>query len=1230
MRAVMLSAPGSAGRGASAPGVASAPPAARGVPSAPRGAAACSRFLAARRSPLGSGVALPTRSAASSARASVRLAAARPSAAAIVGGSPSARSPAPAGAATASASARAASRGVGWSRGRPAPARRARAAAADDASPEPPSAELSGGADLARLASLESASPTDEELDALLRCVEGCEDLSECQVADHPELGPLKDAVQNAKARLESARSARDEAEAAAQEAGDAALTAAAAAAEATERAGALEADATAKRDEFEAVSFELGIAREREAEERARANKAAVAADEADAAETAGAGASEGAEAAGDVEAARSAAETGASSGGVAAGASGDAAPTPAPAEAPQAEHSPARPTRAVAVLEPLVASLEPSTLSAEALAAAALAEAAASRAAAADADRAAAAAMAAAEAAVHDEFELVAVVETATKALERALQDIQTIEDASERRNVEWSKQEAQAAGAAADEVLAAGPAPGDVAAAADAAAACSPSSASAAAGLAHSSSSAAEASASAAGAAASAGGAPAGSAAAAAPSAASTAAALASMAASASAAASSVASEGSLAAEGSEGSSSPPEAFNASASVPGSPLLALLARVPPPLRLAALGALALALPPVREALSRAAASSSALLKRLPLPHVHGPEKTLLETICLLASSVFAVPAVCRMPGGSPVLGFLASGALVGPYALGIVKDVASMRHVAELGVVFLLFNIGLELSFERLKQLRALVFGLGASQVVATTALGAAVAKALLGSAVSPAGAVVLGGGLALSTTAVAMPVLADRGEAGSTHGRAAFCVLLFQDLAAVALLMLVPLLAPQPAGAAAGQAGSAAWRLASALGLAGLRAVVCMCAIVVVGRKALQPLYRRVSEAKNPDILAALTLLVVLGTSLVTQLAGLSLALGAFLAGLLLAETPFHLQIEADIAPYKGLLMGLFFMTVGMEISVGLLFARLATVLGTIALLIAGKAAVVWGLCRAFGLSGLQGLRAGALLAPGGEFAFVLFGEAVARNLLPAGLVRELYLAVALSMALTPFLAEGAAKLSRRLSKSDVAALGPRGDEAAGLRGHVILAGYGRVGRLIAEMLASRLVPFVALDSDPAAVAEGRASDIPVYFGDAGSPSVLHALGAGNAGCAVITLDTPAANYRAVWTLRKHFPNVPTYARARDVDHGILLEKAGATAVVPETLEPALQLAAATLTALDFAEDDVAETIRAFRKTHLAQLQELAAASGSTLGYGAARKKQGAEGATKTQG
>ncbi|CAI5506805.1 unnamed protein product [Closterium sp. Naga37s-1] len=583
--------------------------------------------------------------------------------------------------------------------------------------------------------------------------------------------------------------------------------------------------------------------------------------------------------------------------------------------------------------------------------------------------------------------------------------------------------------------------------------------------------------------------------------------------------------------------------------------------------------------------------------MVEKMPKHEPNEEEASLYDVLWLLLASVVFVPAFQKLPGGSPVLGYLAAGALIGPYALSIIKHVHGTKALAEFGVVFLMFNIGLELSLERLNSMRKYVFGLGSAQVL-VTAVVVGVSVAALASVSGPA-ALVIGSGLALSSTAVVLQVLQERGESTSRHGRATFSVLLFQDLAVVVLLILIPLLAPSPTSAD-GSVGLAA--IAKALGLAAMKAVVAIAGIFAGGRLLLRPIYRSMAENHNAEIFAANTLLVVLGTSVLTAQAGLSMALGAFLAGLLLAETEFALQVESDINPYRGLLLGLFFMTVGMSIDPKLLIARFPLIIASIAALIIGKTALITAMGRYFGLSTIAAVRTGLLLAPGGEFAFVAFGEAVQKGIIPAQLSSLLFLIVGISMAITPWLAGFGQLLAARFDQQDVRSLEPQETETDDLQGHIIICGFGRVGQIIGQLLSERLIPFVALDVRTERVSAGQALDLPVYFGDAGSRDVLHKVGAERAAAAVITLDTPGANYRAVWALTRNFPHIKTFVRAHDVDHGINLEKAGATAVVPETLEPSLQLAAAVLAQAKLPPAEIAATLDDFRVRHLADLNE----------------------------
>ncbi|GJP63126.1 hypothetical protein CLOP_g20204 [Closterium sp. NIES-67] len=608
-----------------------------------------------------------------------------------------------------------------------------------------------------------------------------------------------------------------------------------------------------------------------------------------------------------------------------------------------------------------------------------------------------------------------------------------------------------------------------------------------------------------------------------------------------------------------------------------------------------------------PVVSAVQSVVGRVKALIDKLPRHEPNEEETQLFDVLWLLLASVVFVPIFQKLPGGSPVLGYLTAGALIGPYALSIIKHVHGTKALAEFGVVFLMFNIGLELSLERLRSMRKYVFGLGSAQVLVSALVIGLCVLAVAG--VSGPAAIVIGNGLALSSTAVVLQVLQERGESTSRHGRATFSVLLFQDLAVVVLLILIPLLSPTSS-----KGGVGLGAIAEALGVAAVKAAVAISGIIAGGRLLLRPIYRSMAENHNAEIFAANTLLVVLGTSVLTARAGLSMALGAFLAGLLLSETEFALQVESDINPYRGLLLGLFFMTVGMSIDPKLLVARFPLILAAIAILIAGKTALLAAMGRLVGLSPVAAVRTGLLLAPGGEFAFVAFGEAVSKGIMSPQLCSLLFIVVGISMAITPWLAAVGQLIASRFDQQDVRSLQPQEAETDDLQGHIIICGFGRVGQIIGQLLSERLIPFVALDVSSDRVSAGRSLDLPVYFGDAGSRDVLHKVGAERAAAAVITLDTPGANYRAVWALSKNFPHVKTFVRAHDVDHGINLEKAGATAVVPETLEPSLQLAAAVLAQAKLPAADIAATLDDFRSRHLAELTELSALSGSSLGYG----------------
>jgi monovalent cation:H+ antiporter-2, CPA2 family len=556
--------------------------------------------------------------------------------------------------------------------------------------------------------------------------------------------------------------------------------------------------------------------------------------------------------------------------------------------------------------------------------------------------------------------------------------------------------------------------------------------------------------------------------------------------------------------------------------------------------------------------------------------------------DVLIILAAAVLVVPIFQRLRS-SPVLGYLVAGMLIGPSALSIVSDVSGVVILANFGVVFLLFTIGLELSIERLKAIRSHVFGLGTLQVVLTSCLFWLGARWLDQPKDT---AVILAGGLALSSTAIVLQILVERRELPTRHGRVSFAILLLQDLAVVPLLTLVPLLAAHDT------------RLAGALGLAALKAVGALIVILVVGRLILRPALRVVASAKSPELFTGVTLLVVLGVSYVTESAGLSMALGAFLAGLLIAETEYRHQVEGDIEPFRGILLALFFMTIGMSIDLGLIIGNAATVIMLVVALVAVKAIVMTVLCRAFGFPMAVSTHVGLSLGQGGEFAFVLFSLAMALGVMPIETGQTMLAVVALSMALTPFLMSAGRRLAVVLTPKLVPAeLRRTEQDARDFKGHVIIAGFGRVGQTIARLLEAQRLPYMAFDLEPSRIAEGRARGLPIYYGDASRIEVLKAAGIHRARAAVVTLDQPLAAERAVSSIRRLCPLLDIHARARDHEHQLHLQEAGATHVVPEMMEGSLQLGGTLLKSLGRSPEEVTNVLEEFRGSAYARLTGL---------------------------
>jgi K+:H+ antiporter len=575
--------------------------------------------------------------------------------------------------------------------------------------------------------------------------------------------------------------------------------------------------------------------------------------------------------------------------------------------------------------------------------------------------------------------------------------------------------------------------------------------------------------------------------------------------------------------------------------------------------------------------------------------------------DALVVLGTAAVVVPIVLRWRV-SPVLAYLAAGALLGPAGLGslqgtfpflywiTITDANNVAGIAELGVVFLMFLIGIELSFERLLTMRRLVFGLGSLQVAISAVLIGGIA-ALFGN--GPEASIIIGMCLALSSTAIVIEVLSSQRRLTTTTGRMSFSVLLFQDLAVVPILLLVGILG-------ASQGGS----LLKGVGLALFQAAVAVALIVGIGRLLLRPLFRQVAATAAGELFVAATLFVVVGTAVAAGLAGLSMALGAFIAGLLLAETEFRKAIETTIEPFKGLLLGTFFFTVGMGVDVRELAREPVWLAASVVGLIAIKAVLITGLTRLFRAGWSAAIEAGLLLGPAGEFAFVVIGLATSLGVVDSGPSRFMLAVASLSMALIPVLAIVARRIADKLEKrkpldADLTVAPPASE-----KGHAIVVGHGRVGQIVCQMFETHKFSFIATDRDPTAVTHWRRRGRDVYYGDAANPAFLKSCGLMEAAAVVVTIHDQAAIDEIVQMVRALRPDVLIVARARDATHARHLYAIGVTDAVPETIEASLQLSEAALVGLGLPTGHVIASIHEKRDEFRHELSEAAGKAGRT--------------------
>jgi CPA2 family monovalent cation:H+ antiporter-2 len=554
----------------------------------------------------------------------------------------------------------------------------------------------------------------------------------------------------------------------------------------------------------------------------------------------------------------------------------------------------------------------------------------------------------------------------------------------------------------------------------------------------------------------------------------------------------------------------------------------------------------------------------------------------QTLQLILILLGAAVIAV-VLCRLFRLPPILGYLMVGLAVGPHALAWVPDSADVRDLAEFGIVFLMFSIGLEFSLPQLKAMRRAVFGLGLAQVAITT-IAAMVGLHFVGYGWQSGFA--LGGMLAMSSTAIVSKMLAERMELATPHGRDVMGILLFQDLAVVAFLIVIPSL------------GKGGGELMGEVGIATLKAAVVLAVILFAGQAPMRAWFYIVARQRSSELFMLNLLLVTLGLAALTELAGLSLALGAFLAGMLIAETEYRYQVEEDIKPFRDVLLGLFFVTVGMFLDLHVVAAQWVYVIVLLIVPVAAKLVLVVILSRAFGAPLGSALRTGFYLAQAGEFALVMLALAVESKVLGPPLTQAVLAAMVLSMLAAPLVIQFAEPVVRKLTANDWLARAAQITRIAATtmarQDHVIICGYGRSGQNLARLLEAEDIPFIALDSDPERVREAAGEGSSVVYGDAGRKDSLFAAGLSKARAVVITFADTTVAFKILHHVHESHPELPVVVRTVDDTQLDRLLTAGAAEVVPEVLEGSLMLATSSLLLLGVPLNRVLKRIRAIRE------------------------------------
>ncbi|MBA8755464.1 monovalent cation:proton antiporter-2 (CPA2) family protein [Wolbachia endosymbiont of Drosophila bicornuta] len=566
-----------------------------------------------------------------------------------------------------------------------------------------------------------------------------------------------------------------------------------------------------------------------------------------------------------------------------------------------------------------------------------------------------------------------------------------------------------------------------------------------------------------------------------------------------------------------------------------------------------------------------------------------MHSGSQHLFDIIILLSAAVFIVIAFWKM-NISPVLGYFVAGAVIGSHGFNLIHSAEAMDNLAEFGVVFLLFIIGLELTFERLIAMRIHVFGFGSLQVIVTMVAIWCIALAF---GANTNIATVIGGGLALSSTAIVLQVLQEKGSQASQVGRLSIAVLLMQDFAVVPLIVLVPLLT-----------GNSEHSLISSLAGSLVQAAIALVLIFITGRLLLRPLFSVIAKMESNEIFISTTLLIVLGAAFITEQFHLSLALGAFVAGLLVAETEYRHSVEHAVLPFKDLFLGLFFMTVGMSINTELLLNKLPLITLLSIILIVLKTSIIYILCRFFGFKSAPAIQAGLLLSQGGEFAFILFRLADELNVLPSEIAQVLMMVTTVTMAFTPLLSGLGDWIANSFSTEKTIL----DDEAVetdtqDLYNHVIVAGFGRVGYMVTKMLTAEHLSYVVVDIQSKIVKEGKSDSFPIYLGDVTRCEILKSVGIERAQALVISIKNEITIKKVVSLVAANFPHVNIVIRLPDLSNVEVYRDLGASKIIPETSEIGLQLGGAALSLSGISESGVTSLKSRFRKGNYSMLKDL---------------------------